>query len=331
MKELTRILLTLGTQGPDTREAGDVVSLVRRRMKRAAEGASFNVLTICVAAVALAIVLEVAARGDVIYCSLGTGSIDRISDGTADTFVTGGIGGGGIAVDASGNLFAANGQIGNPGDPSFSLSFTISEITPSGAVSTFLPSGGRFADGLVFDGAGNLYVGDGYNGLIDKISPNASVTPFASGLYIPSALAFDANGNLYVADEDAVVKITPGGAVSTVVPATAAYGLACDASGDLYFSDAVATISKMTPNGTVSTFATGLAAPTDLAFDSSGNLYASESGDGTISKITPDGIVSNFASGLAGPMYIAIQTPEPSSLALLSLGTFALLARRRRW
>ena len=49
-----------------------------------------------------------------------------------------------------------------------------------------------------------------------------------------------------------------------------------------YFNN---TISAIAANGTVSTFATGLDGPSGLAFDSAGNLYATNEGNGTISKI----------------------------------------------
>ena len=55
-----------------------------------------------------------------------------------------------------------------------------------------------------------------------------------------------------------------------------------------------------------STFATGFSLPEGLAFDSSDNLYVGNSGNGTVSKVTPGGAVSTFASGFPGrPQYIA--------------------------
>jgi hypothetical protein len=54
-------------------------------------------------------------------------------------------------------------------------------------------------------------------------------------------------------------------------------------------------------------------------------------GYGTIIEITPDGTQSTFASGLDNPNGLAFQPmPEPSALGLLAVGAVALLVRRRR-
>jgi sugar lactone lactonase YvrE len=107
------------------------------------------------------------------------------------------------------------------------LSDTISEITPTGAVSTFA-TGVHYPIGLASDSAGNLYANSG--AVIDKITPGGTVSTFATGLYSPNGLAFDGSGNLYVAN-------SAGGGPGQ------------------------GTISEITPTGTVSTFATGLYYP----------------------------------------------------------------------
>lgn len=57
---------------------------------------------------------------------------------------------------------------------------------------------------------------------------------------------------------------------------------------------------------TFATTASGdLNEPYGLSFDSSGNLYVANSGDGTIEKFTSQGTGSTFASGLATPAGIA--------------------------
>ncbi len=60
--------------------------------------------------------------------------------------------------------------------------------------------------------------------------------------------------------------------------------------------------------GAASTFASGLNAPNGLAFDSSGNLYVANSGDGTVSKVDAEGEVSTFASGFTDPVGLAFDT-----------------------
>jgi DNA-binding beta-propeller fold protein YncE len=83
-------------------------------------------------------------------------------------------------------------------------------------------------------------------------------------------------------------------------------GLAFDSSGNLYASDITGnTISKFTPAGVQSTFASGLNGPNGLVFDGSGNLYEAEYGPDTIFKITPAGTRTVFASHLDYPFSLA--------------------------
>jgi hypothetical protein len=74
--------------------------------------------------------------------------------------------------------------------------------------------------------------------------------------------------------------------------------------GDLYVSQgAEGTILKFAPDGTKSTFSSGLDQPRGLAFDQTGNLSVSAGSDqfGDIVKIAPSGEVTVFASGLSFP------------------------------
>lgn len=168
---------------------------------------------------------------------------------------------------------------------------------------------------------------DGANGFIDG-------TGTAARMNSPVAVALDSAGNLYVCDGSnyTVRKISPAGAVTTIAGAVGqpgsvdgssavarfnvTEGIAVDQTGNVYVSDwGNSTIRKITSSGVVSTFAgmaqqpgsadgIGVAAqfknPAGLAIDSAGNLYVADFGNNRIRKITPGGVVSTLAGSTMG-------------------------------
>jgi sugar lactone lactonase YvrE len=96
------------------------------------------------------------------------------------------------------------------------------------------------------------------------------------------------------------------------------------APGDLYVpkdqSSGPGGIFRIAPDGSVTTFASGLAAVC-VVFDSAGNLYESDRTTNTVFKFAPDGTKTTFASvpgpiGLAfdgsGNLYVGSSGPYPS-------------------
>lgn len=113
---------------------------------------------------------------------------------------------------------------------------------------------------------------------------------------------------------------TPGAAEGNM-PLTVArfsdpYGVAVDATGNIYIADAGDNnrIRKLTPGGATSTLAGGkegyadgpgaqamFNTPSGIAIDGRGNLYVADTGNNAIRKVAPDGTVSTLAgSGVAG-------------------------------
>jgi len=89
--------------------------------------------------------------------------------------------------------------------------------------------------------------------------------------------------------------------------------LAFDSAGNLFEADANSgTIFEFAPNGSPSTFASGLFSPDGLAFDSSGNLYVGEIAESVIFKFTSDGTQSTFAS-VDSPTFLAF-APAPAGV-----------------
>jgi hypothetical protein len=152
---------------------------------------------------------------------------------------------------------------------------------------------------------GDIYVtrccGD-LNG-IDRVTPDGSVTVFASGSSMPFDPTFDSAGNLFVTNysNNTIDKYASNG-VRTIFASAGPdmpTGLAFDATGNLFAGYSNNTIKRLSPNGTGTVFAsTGLNNPQGLAFDASGNLFVANAGNNTIEKFTSSGVASEFAGSV---------------------------------
>ena len=199
------------------------------------------------------------------------------------------------AVDGSGNLYVSD-----------RLNHRIRKITPEGVVTTLAGSGTQtFADGsigsaasfnfpigIAVDGSGNVYVGDGNNNRIRKITASGEVSTlagnaafgFADGsgagvkFYMPAGVAVDGSGNVNVADykNHRIRKITSAGVVTTL--AGSAWEGYTDGSGS----------------------AAQFANPWGVTVDGGGNVYVADYSNNRIRKITSAGLVTTLAgSGTA--------------------------------
>lgn len=249
----------------------------------------------------------------------GSGNIyEYTPTGVRSTFFSGLSAPSGMAFDNAGNLYVADGHR------------NINEITPGGTQSVFAtipgngwPNGFR----LAFDSVGNLFVADIPGGTVYKFGPGGG-TPsiFASGLRSASGLAIDSADNVFVEDNQATTmyEFTPAGVQTTFASGASGSEMAFQPiivhgpalTGNLFIAfpcGICATengwIYKLSPNGTLTTFASGFTWPTSLAFDGAGNLFVLDTGNnnsifefkninGTLSS-TP----ILFASGLAYPAF----------------------------
>lgn len=151
-------------------------------------------------------------------------------------------------------------------------------------------------------------------GIFYKVTPNAKVTTIASvngNTGTDNCVAFDGAGNFFTSEQGNILKYNPAGEVSTFASGlNNLAGLTFDTSGNLYAADSgTGTIYKFTPDGTKSTYASGLTQPIGLAFDSLGRLFVADASSGKI-------IDYHFVIGLGlVPGNFATDLNQPTFLA----------------
>ena len=71
--------------------------------------------------------------------------------------------------------------------------------------------------GIAVDAAGNLFIGDNYNGRVRQVSPAGMISTVAR-LSLPMLVALDQAGNLFINERGAnrVRKLSPAGLLTTV-------------------------------------------------------------------------------------------------------------------
>jgi trimeric autotransporter adhesin len=203
-----------------------------------------------------------------------------------------------IAIDVAGNIFIAD-----------TNNFAIRRIDAvTGIVTTIAGGNGsgytgdngqatgaqfKGPTGVAVDLAGDIYVSDSTSAVVRKISTSGIITTFAGG-------GTPASGN-------------GDGGPATSAKLTGPYGLAVDASGNVYIADQAASLVRMVAsNGTISTFAgttkgnsgqggpaisAQLNAPRSVAVDASGNVYIADGGANIVSVVDATGTI-NVLTGL---------------------------------
>jgi len=237
----------------------------------------------------------------------------------------------GVAVDNEGNLFIAD--INN---------HRIRKVDAStGVISTVAGNGARGFSGdggpaisaqlhapydVAFDSSGNLFIADMSNNRIRKVDATTGIISTVAGNGIdgfsgdgglatqasldrPFGVAVDSSGTLFIADTDnhRVRKVDATTGIISTVAGDGTFGFSGDGSP--------ATLARLN-------------SPSEVAFDSSGNLFISDWGNDRIRKVDAStGVISTVAGdgtasfgGDGGPATLA-SLNLPSGLAFDSEGT----------
>jgi sugar lactone lactonase YvrE len=260
----------------------------------------------------------------------------------------------GITIDSAGMLYVTDNVF-------------IKMVSPSGNVTTI--AGGNTSigspTGIAADNQGNLIVADSSNDVILRVSIQTGVISNYAGFAQqygsadgigtaarfsgPDAVAVDSGGNVYVADSGGqkVRKIAPGAVVTTLAglsgnigsadgTGTAAQfyaqnGIAIDAAGNVYVTEANNTVRKITQAGVVTTLAgmsnvggssngTGASAlfsgPFGIAVDAAGDMFVTDRDNDTIRE--------RYAAANASPSVTT--QPASQSVSLGASATFSVTA-----
>ncbi|MGA2613810.1 MAG: NHL repeat-containing protein [Spirochaetia bacterium] len=199
-----------------------------------------------------------------------------------------------VAIDAAGNIYIADFE-----------NSRIRRVSTSGIITTVAGKGtpGFSGDGgaatsaeltmpcaIALDSAGNLFIADRDNYRIRKVDAKGVISTVAGDgtaafngdriiatsaeIAIPTSVAVDSSGNLYIADQgnNRIRKVSTLGIITTV---------AGGGTGDLADGSAATSVE--------------LSAPSNVAVDSSGNLYIADTNVGRIVKVNTSSVLTIVA------------------------------------
>ena len=243
-----------------------------------------------------------------------------------------------------GSVFAAS---------ALSQQYTINTIAGSAGNPGFAGDSGsavgsqlNFPTGIAVDKSGNLYIADGLNNRVRKVSGGVISTVAGNGtagytgdkgpatsaeLNNPTGVALDSSGNLYIADSanNVVRMVSSSGTITTFAgDNTAGYsgdmalatgaqlfnpvGVVADSAGNVYIADAGNNVIRQVYSGNIVTYAAGFTQPDSVAVDSAGNIYVADTQGRRIVKYTNAGVYTTIAGNGYGE-FSGDNGPGPSA------------------
>ncbi len=200
-----------------------------------------------------------------------------------------------LAIDAAGNIYAANPNTG-----------IVSRITPEKNVQQFATAGTNIG-AIAFSPSGDLYGSCYGDNTFKKVGPAGGLmVNVITGVNNPSGIAFDSVGNIFLGayNQNVILRMTPGGSVTTYADIVRPSGLVFDRQGNLLVGDQGGhSIRKITPNGTQSVYSPAILSPHTLAYDLNGNLFVSSSNTDTktVTVIATDGFTYQLSDQFTWP------------------------------
>ncbi len=247
-----------------------------------------------------------------------------------------------LSLDASGNLYIVDSvnqrirRIGTNGIITTIAGNGTSAYAGDGGPATLASC--SFPLGVTVDGSGNIYVADAGNNRVRKITVSTGVISTVAGngqagfsgdgasaasaaLNLPSDVALDGAGNLYIADagNNRIRMVNSAGVITTIAGTSTngftgdggaaalaelnyPWGLATDATGDVYIADRV--------NSRVRLISSNPTAPPVVP----PNAVVNAASFSPTAAVAPGAIVAVFGSNLAAGSMAATQSPLPTLL-----------------
>ena len=221
-----------------------------------------------------------------------------------------------VTVDAAGNVLVSESKYN---------ASSLTQISPTGSVSTLIGSGLNSVEGTQFDLQGNLWLID--NASLKKFSGGTLSSTSFTTLDAAQFLAVDTASTVWIANTD---DVSYGGGLTRYAGSTGSMittnsnypqNVAIDTAGNAWVAEAGSGtdgyLSKFTAAGSpVSSYGSGtLKEPSDLAFDHSGNLWIADFQGGFFKYSSTGALIGTYA-----PPSSSVSTGSAQTLAVDGAG-----------